>query len=190
MLDEGDVDLIRPVAVYAEYPNDLLLELTARFPSVNNIDFVAGTYSAFINTKNLLNKLSIKGVNVYEANASSIITCISKPVHTFVVMPDNSRLNLLQMLPDYFLRFSTDKLDELIQGQLNSLQEASVQVEDGGYLLYLVDTLSKKESSGVINEFLSKNENFTLVKSKQYFSYKKYGGSYFFAVLKKAEQHD
>ena len=185
MLDEGDVDLLRGFAVYAEYPNDLLVELSSRFENINNVEFVAGSYSAFINTKNALAKSNISGVNVYEAGVSSIITCISKPVHTFLVMPESSRLNLLQVLPDYFLRFDIEKLDELIANQSKALQEASAQVEDGGYLLYLVDTISRKETMGLINEFLRNNENFSLVRDKQYFPYKKYGGSYYFAVLKK-----
>ena len=190
LVDEGDVDLLRGLAIYAEYPNDLLTELLSRFNNLTNIEFMAGNYSAFINTKNALNKHAIKGINVYEANASSIITCVSKPVHTFIVMPDSSRLNLLQVLPDYFLRFDIEKLDELIANQLKALNEASNQVEDGGYLLYLVDTISKKENSGVINEFLKEHPEFTLIKDKLYFPYKKYGGSYFYAVLKKETKND
>ena len=190
MVDEGDVDLLRGLAIYAEYPNDLLTELLSRFNNLNNIEFMAGTYSAFINTKNTLNKYSLKGINVYEANASSIITCVSKPVHTFIVMPDSSRLNLLQVLPDYFLRFDIAKLDELIANQNKALNEAANQVEDGGYLLYLVDTISKKENGGIINEFLKNHPEFTLIKDKLYFPYKKFGGSYFFAVLKKENNND
>ena len=190
MVDEGDVDLLRGLAIYAEYPNDLLTELLSRFNNLNNIEFMAGTYSAFINTKNTLNKYSLKGINVYEANASSIITCVSKPVHTFIVMPDSSRLNLLQVLPDYFLRFDIAKLDELIANQNKALNEAANQVEDGGYLLYLVDTISKKENGGIINEFLKNHPEFTLIKDKLYFPYKKFGGSYFFEVLKKENNND
>ena len=190
MLDEGDADLLRGLAVYAEYPNDLLNELIYRFDNISNVEFIAGTYNAFINTKNFANKNGIKGVNVYEANSASIITCVSKPVHTFVVMPDSSRLNLLQVLPDYFLRFDIAKLDELIANQKQALKEAANQVEDGGYLIYFVDTICKKENSGVINEFLKENPEYTLIKDKLYFPYKKYGGSYFYAVLKKENKND
>ena len=189
MNDEGDIDILRGLAIYAEYHNEIFTELLARFVNLNGIEFIAGSYSAFINTKNTLNKYAIKGVNVYEANASSIITCLSKSVHTFIVMPDSSRLNLLQVLPDYFLRFDIEKLDELIANQLKSLSEAANQVEEGGYLLYLVDTISKKENSGIINAFLKDHPDFTLLKDKLYFPYKKFGGSYFFAVLQK-EKND
>lgn len=185
VLDEGDTDLLRGFAVYAEYPNDLLVELESRFENINNIEYIAGTYNAFINAKNALSKANIKGVNVYEAGASSIVTCISKPVHTFLVMPDSSRLNLLQVLPDYFLRFDIQKLDELIANQTKAIREASAQVEDGGYLLYFVDTISKKETIGIINDFLKEHSEFTLTMDKLYFPYKKFGGSYYFAVLKK-----
>ena len=190
MVDEGDVDILRGLAIYSEYPNDILNELSFRFDNLANVEFIAGNYNAFINTKNSLSKLGINGVNVYEATASSIITCISKPVHTFIVMPDSSRLNLLQVLPDYFLRFDMEKLDSLIANQNKCLKEASLQVEEGGYLLYLVDTISKKETTGVINSFLSENPEFTLVKDKMYFPYKKYGGSYFYAILKKENKND
>ena len=185
MLDEGDLDLLRGFAVYSEYPNDLLTELLCRYESLNNIEYVAGSYSAFINAKNVVAKANNKGVNVYEAGASSIVTCISKPVHTFLVMPDSSRLNLLQVLPDYFLRFDINKLDELLANQGKALEEASSQVEDGGYLLYMVDTISKKECMGVVNEFVRNHPEFTFFKDKLYFPYKKFGGSYYFAVLKK-----
>ena len=190
MMDEGDIDIFRGLAIYSEFPNDLLLELNSRYKAMENIEYIAGSYSACINAKNYINKYGVKGVNVYEANASSIITCLSKPVHTFIVTPDSSRLNLLQVLPDYFLRFDIEKLDELIANQALVLKEASQHVEDNGYLLYLVDTISKKENRGVINEFLKENPEFKMMSDKLYFPYKKYGGSYYFAVLKKEVNND
>ena len=190
MLDEGDIDPLRGLAIYAEYPNDILVDLKSRKLKLTGVEYIASNIAAYTSVKNFLNRNNLKGVNPYEANASSILTCISKPMHTFVVMPDSSRLNLLQLLPDYFLRFDFAKLDELIANQKLALKEASTQVEEDGYLLYLVDTLSKKESINIINEFLAENENFTLVRDKLYFPYKKYGSSYYFAVLKKAKKND
>ena len=190
MLDEGDLDPLRGIAVYAEYANDLFIDLKARKGGVAGVEYIAANLSTLTNTKNFVAKNNIKGVNIYEAQASSIITCLSKPVHTFIVMPDSSRFNLLQLLPDYFLRFDMSKLDELIANQKAALKEASAQVEDDGYLLYLVDTLSKKESINIINEFLQENPEFTLLRDKLYFPYKKYGGSYYFAALKKAKKND
>ncbi len=190
MLDEGDIDMLRGLAIYSEYPNDLLIDLVSRKEAITGVEFIAGNLSAATSTKNFIQKNQIKGINVYEVSASAIITCLSKPVHTFVVMPDSSRLNLLQLLPDYFIRFNFEKLDELIANQKLALSEAAAQVEEDGYLLYLVDTLSKKETINIINEFLANNENFTLVRDKIYFPYKKYGGSYYFAALKKAKKND
>ena len=190
MLDEGDLDPLRGIAIYAEYPNDLLLDFVSRNQNMGNIEYIASNIGTAKSTKNFINKYAMKNVNVYEAQASSILTCISKPVHTFVVMPDSSRFNLLQLLPDYFLRFNFEKLDDLIANQKLALKEASDQVEEGGYLIYFVDTLSKKESINIINEFLAENENFVLVKDKLYFPYKKYGSSTYFAVLKKNNKND
>ena len=190
MLDEGDIDPLRGLAIYAEYPNDLLIDLKSRQMNMAGVEYIASNLGVASSVKNFLNKNELKGVNVYEAQASSIITCLSKPVHTFVVMPDSSRFNLLQLLPDYFLRFDFQKLDELIANQKAALKEAAAQVESDGYLLYFVDTLSKKESINIINEFLAENPEFTLIRDKLYFPYKKYGGSYSFAALKKAKKND
>ena len=190
MLDEGDLDPLRGIAIYAEYPNDILLDFVSRNQNMGNIDYIASSIGTAKSTKNYLYKYGLKNVSVYEAQASSILTCISKPVHTFIVMPDSSRFNLLQLLPDYFLRFDLAKLDELIANQKLALKEASEQVEEDGYLIYFVDTLSKKESINVINEFLAENENFVLVKDKLYFPYKKYGSSSYFAVLRKQKKND
>ena len=84
----------------------------------------------------------------------------------------------------------TDKFVELyrraeIANQAKAIREASAQVEDGGYLLYFVDTISKKETIGIVNDFLKEHSEFTLTMDKLYFPYKKFGGSYYFAVLKK-----
>ena len=190
MLDEGDIDPLRGLAIYAEYPNDLLIDLKSRQMNMAGVEYIASNLGVASSVKNFLNKNELKGVNVYEAQASSIITCLSKPVHTFVVMPDSSRFNLLQLLPDYFLRFDFQKLDELIANQKAALKEAAAQVESDGYLLYFVDTLSKKESINIVNEFLAENPEFTLIRDKLYFPYKKYGGSYYFAALKKAKKND
>ena len=190
MLDEGDVDPLRGLAVYAEYPNDLLVDFMSRKDNLSGVEYIAGNLNTSTSVKYFLNKNALNGINVYEAQASAIVTCISKPVHTFIVMPNSSRFNLLQLLPDYFLRFDFAKLDELIANQKLALKEASVQVEEDGYLLYLVDTLSKKESINIINEFLAENNNFSLVRDKLYFPYKKYGSSYYFAVLKKSQNND
>ncbi|MBO6261552.1 MAG: hypothetical protein J6N95_02995 [Bacilli bacterium] len=190
MLDEGDLDPLRGIAIYAEYPNDLLLDFVSRNQNMGSIDYIASNIGTAKSTKNYLYKYGLKNVSVYEAQASSILTCISKPVHTFIVMPDSSRFNLLQLLPDYFLRFDLAKLDELIANQKLALKEASEQVEEDGYLIYFVDTLSKKESINIINEFLAENENFVLVKDKLYFPYKKYGSSSYFAVLRKQKKND
>ena len=81
-------------------------------------------------------------------------------------------------MPDYFLRFDLEKLDELIANQRVALEEAAGQVEEGGYLMYLVDTISKKESSAIVNDFLNEHQEYVLIRDKQYFPYKRVGCSY------------
>ena len=43
------------------------------------------------------------------------------------------------------------------------LNKASTQLEENGYIMYIVCSLEKKEGEDVINSFLKKNKNFTCI---------------------------
>ena len=86
MLDVGEVDLLRGLAIYCEYPNDIFSEFMARYATLTNVEFIANNINTVNNVKNFLAKNNFLKVNVYEAQATSIITCVSKSVHTFIVI--------------------------------------------------------------------------------------------------------
>ena len=190
MLEDLDVDVLRGIAIYGASNNYLLEELYARLGSSFKADYVCGLQSHFFDTDKKVKNYSLNNVSLYEGDHTLIITCISKPVHTFFVCPENSYLVGLSERPDYFLSIKQDDLDRLIDGEYKSLEEASIHVEDGGDLVYFVPTFCRNEGNGLIQRFLKNHPDFTLVKEKQLFPFDRYQTFLYFAVLRKEEKHD
>ena len=60
-----------------------------------------------------------------------------------------------------------------------------------GQIIYIVDTLNKKESVDVVSTFLKEHSNFELIEEKQCFPFDKYDTAMYYAVLKaKGNEND
>ena len=185
-----DLDLFRGVAVYGGATNDVLDELYARFGKKLNIDYLCGNQKHFFEVNNKVKKYHIKDMSLYECGHDALRTCISKPMHVFIVSPENSSFERLKEESDYFLRVKKEDLDGFINLQYETLTNAFDLVEDGGYLVYLVPTLCRNETYGLIRRFVSEHENATLEKETQLFPFDKYNSMLYFAVIKKESSND
>lgn len=190
MLDELDVDPVRGIAIYGGSTNHLLDELYVRLGVNFKADYLCGTQKHFFEVNDKVKKYGLLNLSVYECDYQAIITCVSKPVHTFFLCPENSYFLGLLENPDYFLRCRQDDLDRFINGQYQSLIEASRHVEDGGDLVYFVPTFCRNEGKGVIHRFINEHSDFVLVNEKQLFPFDKYQTMLYFAILRKEVKHD
>ena len=190
MLKNLDIDPIRGIAIYSGGPNQLLEELTLRLGPTFKADYLCGKENVYFDINNYCKYHNLKNVSLYECDYQSIITCISKPVHTFFLCPENTYFLGLLERPDYFLTCKQEELDRLINGQKQALLEASKQVEDGGDLVYFIPTFCKNEGKGIIHKFLEGHQEFTLVEEKQLFPFDKYESMLYFAILRKEVSHD
>lgn len=191
VLDQADVDPLRGIAFYCGYPNNGFLSLLAKFGKDVRFDLVIGDGPTYIQSRKTLAKFDMNKAFIYEAAASSIITCISKPVHTFFLFPANSHFSLLKSTPDYFLHFSQEELDGIIKGEESALNECAPLVEENGELIYAIPTINKKESMKVIERFLLHHLEFSIASEKLIFPYSEYEDSFYFAILKKgAKKND
>ena len=100
-------------------------------------------------------------------------------------MPKSSTLDLLRSTPDYFLRIKQEQLDQIIQDEYNCLDECSKFVEDDGELVYMIPTLSRKESNSLIANFLVNHPDFSLITEHQFFPFESYDSCMYYARLKK-----
>ena len=190
MIKEGDTDTFRGIAAYSATPNGLASALAANLTSYIEMDFLIGKQQAYFETKEEKNTYNLKNIHLYEGGPESGITCFSKKVHTFFVLPDSSKFFLLRNTPDYFIHFDQNSLDGLIKDQQTAIEESSKFIEDGGYLVYYVATISEKESHGIIEKFLNEHSDFSLVSEKRIFPFSEYDSTGYYAVIRKAESND
>ena len=190
-LDQMDIDPLRGLLIYSEVTSPIFNHLYHYLSKFSKADYIAGTPSAFFEGKHVLKDLGLSSVNIYECPSSAILTVVSKPVHTLILLPNNSRYSLLREKPEYFLNIKQEDLDTFIENEKNTLQNATPFVEEGGQLLYIIDTISRKESYGVIRDFINKNPEFSIIDQKQFLPCNSLGCSCYFALLtKKGENHD
>lgn len=188
ILDQLDLDPLRGIAIYTEVPNNIYLDLVSRFGNDVPLDIVINHTACYFETKRMIQEKGFSHIFLYECAASGLITCLSKKVHTFICMPKSTTFDLLRSTPDYFLRIKQEQLDEFIALETASLEESANFVEVGGELVYMIPTLSRKESNNLIANFLVKHHEFTLVEERQFFPFEIYDSCLYYARLKKAEE--
>ena len=188
ILDSLDLDVLKGIAIYTEVPNNIYLDLLTRFGEEAKADLVINNTSCYYETKRNLEKLGKHRMFIYEAEYTSLLTCLSKKVHTMICMPKSSTFDLFRSTPDYFLRIKQEGLDELIANESACLAECSKYVEDGGELVYMIPTLSRKESNNIIAKFLVDNKDFELIEERQFFPFEVYDSCLYSARLKKVEK--
>ena len=190
VLDSLDLDSLKGIAIYSEVPNNIYLDLLTRLGEDVKADLIINNTSCYLETKRNLEKIANHKMFLYEAEYTSLLTCLSKNVHTMICMPKSTTFDLLRSTPDYFLRIKQDKLDEIIANESACLLECSKYVESGGELVYMIPTLSRKESNNIIAKFLIDNKDFELAEERQFFPFEVYDSCLYFARLKKVEKSD
>ena len=185
-----DIDPIRGIAIYSTTANQLLEELYSLFGKDIKLDYVCGEPRVFFEVNNKIKQFGMKNVSIYECKASSMITCLSKPVHTLFVCPKNSNYSAFAEKPDFFLTVKQEDLDGYINDEYNALIEACSQIEDGGDLVYFIPTYCKNESQTVVQRFLENATNFTLVKERQILPFSNYQAMFYYAILRKENKND
>jgi len=185
VIDKLEIEPLKGIAVYSDVPNNIYLDLVARFAKDVKADLIIHHTQSYYETKKVIENCGYNGLSVYNAASSSIVTCVSKKVNTMICLPKNTTFDLLRSTPDYFLRIKQDKLDEIIEGEYQALEESAGVVESGGRLVYMIPTISKKESSILIGNFLFHHPEFSLTEEKQYFPFEPYDSCLYFAILTK-----
>lgn len=186
VLDKLEYDRFKKIVIYSGTQNNIYLDMVARLSDTLDLEIVTSHTQNYFETKKNIENLNLKGINIYNAEASSIITCISNPVDNVICVPNSSALNLLRNTPDYFLRVKQENLDSFIAGEKEALEECARVVNDNGILTYMVPTLCKKETINVIGDFLSEHPEYTLLEDRQFFPFENYDSCLYYAILKKA----
>ena len=190
ILDKLELDPIKKVAIYTEVPNNIFLDIITRFGKEAPLDLVINHTPTLYETRKTAKEMGLTHLYIYESNYQGLITCISKKANVFICLPKSSIFDLLRSTPDYFLRIKQEQLDQLIVDQLNCLEECSKFVEDDGELVYMIPTLSRKESNSLIANFLVKHQEFSLIEEHQFFPFESFDSCMYYARLKKMGENN
>ena len=185
VLDKLEIEPIKRIAIYSDVPNNIYLDLVSRFGDKVAMDLIINHTQSYYETKRMCENHKYNNIALYNAASSSIITCVSNKVGTMICLPKSTTFDLLRSTPDYFLRIKQEQLDEIIKGETTALEECAAQVELDGSLAYLVPTMSKKESTAVIANFLFLHKDFELVEERQFFPFDEFDSCLYYAILKK-----
>ena len=126
----------------------------------------------------------ITNYNIFECRSdTSVEAAISEKVDLAVVYPYSLNLNRAREAL-FLIKFRQGILDTLILRQKNLLEIASKRLTDDGALVYISDTFDRKETTDIIEDFLSKHKEFYVDRSRLYYPFENNSAGYV-AVLKR-----
>lgn len=190
VLDKLELEPLKRIAIFSDVPNNIYLDLVARFGKNVAADIVISHTQSFFESQKVAEVYGYNNIAIYNAESSSLITCISHKVGTMICMPTNTFFDFLRSVPDYFLRIKQENLDGILKKEADALEECSKLVELDGDLVYMVPTICKKESSTLIANFLFDHRDFELVEEKQLFPFESLDSCLYYAIMKKKGSTD
>ena len=183
VIDQANIEPFKKVAIFSGVQNNIFLDIIARFKENTYVDVITSHAQCYFETKRIIGELNLNNVKTYHTEPQNIITCVSEKVDYFFCLPSSTCLDLLRSTPDYFLRVKNEKLDEIIAKEKLSLEESASLVASKGKLIYMVPTLSKKESTSLLGDFLASHPNFELIEEKQFFPFDSFDSCLYYAIL-------
>jgi 16S rRNA (cytosine967-C5)-methyltransferase len=163
----------------------ILEELVENYGTSIGLNLGVHDVNKYVEVTRLIKEKGLKNVNFFQAEPDSLEAAISRPQDLVIAAPDSSNFDLIREYPDYLLHFKKEAMDALFAQEKATLEGVSKYVEEGGLLLYVIYTISKKEGRQTIEEFLHQHPEFQLVEDKQLFPYEDLDTALYYAALKK-----
>lgn len=142
---------------------------------------------SFGNHKKLIKDVGLKekSIRLSELTPKQLIAVIGDNQDYFIYYPKSCNMKNLYINECNRIFEDTILIDNYILKSLDSLNEIKDYIDLNGNIIFLVDSINKKETSNIIEKFLKTNKDFVLEKEKFIFpnSFKKSIGYY--AILKR-----
>lgn len=106
-------------------------------------------------------------VKAFEGDGTIFNAELVESADRVIVDAPCSGLGVIRRKPEIKYRELEDNGKELSEKQLEMLELSSKYVKKGGYLLYSTCTINKIENAEVVSKFLSKRNDYELVRSRQ-----------------------
>jgi 16S rRNA C967 or C1407 C5-methylase (RsmB/RsmF family) len=162
-----------------------LKELIETYGSSIGLNLGVYDLQKYADVSKMIRSLGLKNVNFFAGDPSALEAAISRPQDLVIACPDSSNFDLIREAPDYLLHFKKEGMDELFAKEKAMLEGVSKYVDEGGTLIYMIYTISKKEGHATVTEFLINHQDFKLVKEEQLFPYDELDTAVYYCVMKK-----
>lgn len=164
-------------------------ELIETYGSRIGLNLATPDVDAKVDVTKAIKEKGLHNVNFFSApDPMEMQAAISRMQDLVIAAPESTAFDLVPTSPDYLLNFPKEKMDAVFEKEKAVLEGASKYVEVGGQLIYLIYTISMKESSQTIASFLQAHPDFALVEEKQYFPFESHQTAAYIAVLSKKEK--
>lgn len=178
-------------AFVAGRDHSLLRELVESYGDELTMNF--GTYDTktVLDVKKAIDARKLKNVNLFNCDPSkdeTIKAAVSRKQDLVFVVPESSHFDAIREAPDFLLHFSTEQLDDIYRRQGEALKGCAEYVEEGGVLVYMIYTISRKEGHNTVSTFLADHPEFHLIEENQLFPFDELDTSIYYCALKKDTQ--
>ena len=164
-------------------------ELIEAYHSRIGLNLATPDVDAKVDVTKAIKAKNLHNVNFFAApDPSAMDAAISRQQDLVIAAPESTWFDLVPTAPDYLLNFPRENMDEILAKEKAVLEGVSKYVEVGGKLIYIVYTISMKETSQTIAGFLKEHEDFALIEEKQYFPFEAHQTTAYVAVLTKKEK--
>ncbi|OPZ34948.1 MAG: 16S rRNA methyltransferase B [Tenericutes bacterium ADurb.BinA155] len=164
----------------------ILKEFIVSYGSSVGLNLGVYNVDKYVEVSKLIKSLNLHNINFYSAeDPLAMDAAISRPQDLVVACPNSSNFDLIREYPDYLMHFKKDGMDSLFAKEKACLEGCSKYVAEGGTLIYMIFTISRKEGHQTLAEFVEHHSEFKLVSESQLFPYEDLDTAMYYAVLKK-----
>jgi 16S rRNA C967 or C1407 C5-methylase (RsmB/RsmF family) len=165
--------------------SSILKEMVETYGSSIGLNLGVYNLENYVDVSKMIRNANLKNVNFFATDPSSLESAISRPQDLVIAAPDSSNFDLISEYPDYLLHFKKEGMDALFEKEKAMLEGVSKYVAEGGTLIYMIYTISKKEGHQTVEEFTLNHKEFKLVREAQLFPYEELDTALYYAVMKK-----
>lgn len=155
------------VTLYQSEKSNFFYKFLNEYLYKNNVLNLA--FESFFENPEPIKKVTPKQIRdlfIYESTVGQLIARLNFKQDLIFYFPKSTNFEKFYYSPEYCINFNQKDIDSLINDQQDGLKEISNYVAQNGMLVYLVETIDKKETSIIIDKFLKTNDDFELVASE------------------------
>ena len=188
LIDQYKVSEPSEIVLYnGNADSSLCKEILATYGDSIGINIGVKDLERYPDVSRMIRAKRLSNVNFFAAKPDEMDSAISRPAELVIAAPNSSNFDLIREQPDYLLHFKKDGMDALFEEEKGTLESCAKYVAEGGTLIYLIYTISKKEGHGFVSEFLLNHPEFEFVKEEQHFPFEELDTSFYFAVMRKKD---